>query len=175
MDLRLKRTPGLYLVGFMGCGKSTVGRLVADALGWRFVDMDEDIEEQEHSTIAEIFEQRGEREFRRLEADAIRFRVAAVERGFPTVLALGGGAFVEPANYELLSVNGVSIWLDCPLDTLRARVERATHRPLARDPREFAALYEKRRPFYSRADYRVNADDSPPLIAETILSLPIFR
>src|SRR6185369_15725528 len=71
MDLRLKRTPGLYLVGFMGCGKSTVGRLVADALGWRFVDVDDDIEAREGCPISDIFETRGEREFRRIESEAI--------------------------------------------------------------------------------------------------------
>jgi shikimate kinase len=175
MDLRLKRTPGLYLVGFMGCGKTTVGRLVADRLGWQFVDADDDIEAAAGTTIPEIFETRGEREFRRAETEAIRRRVTAIERGVPTVLALGGGAFVEQVNFELLENNGVSIWLDCPLDILRARVELETHRPLARDPQKFAALYEARRAAYCRADYRIAAEAAPEPVAEAVLVLPLFR
>jgi shikimate kinase len=90
-------------------------------------------------------------------------------------MALGGGAFVEPANYDLLSANGVSVWLDCPLELLRARVEMATHRPLARDPERFAALYEARRPHYGRAHYRVDAGPEPQAVASAVLALPIFR
>ena len=175
MDVRLKRTPGLYLVGFMGCGKTTVGRLVAERLGWQFVDADDDIEAAAGITISAIFETRGEREFRRAEAEAIRRRVQAVGRGVATVLALGGGAFIEQANFELLCGNGVSVWLDCPLEVLRARVAAETHRPLARDPEKFAALHEARRASYARADFRIPADADPPAVAEAILALPIFR
>ena len=176
MDLRLKRTPGLYLVGFMGCGKTTVGRLVAEALGWEFADVDDDIEAAEGATIPQIFETRGEREFRRVEAEAIRRRVGAIERGMPTVVALGGGAFVEHANYDLLANHGVSVWLDGALEILRERVERAGHRPLARDPEKFAALYEARRPYYGRADYRVQVGDEEPAAAvAAVLALPLFR
>lgn len=176
MDLRLKRTPGIYLVGFMGCGKTTVGRLLAERLGWPFVDVDDDIEAAAGATIAEIFESRGEAEFRRMETEAIRKRVASIERGCPMVLALGGGAFVQQANYELLENNGVTIWLDCPFEVLKRRVERETHRPLARDPERFAALYAERLPYYSRADFRIPAgDDDPAVTVEAVLQLPIFR
>ena len=175
MDLRLKRTPGLYLVGFMGCGKTTVGTIVAGSLGWQFVDVDAEIEAREGTTISAIFETRGEPEFRRVETEAIRRHVADIERGRPAVVALGGGAFVEPANYDLLSANGVSVWLDCPLELLRARVEMATHRPLARDPERFAALYDARRQHYGRAHYRVDAGLEPQAVAAAVLALPIFR
>lgn len=176
MDLRLKRTPGIYLVGFMGCGKTTVGRQLAESLGWRFVDVDDDIEAAEGCTISCIFESRGEQEFRRIETEAIRKRVREIRCGSPMVLALGGGAFVQQANYEMLEENGVSIWLDCPFEVLKRRVERETHRPLARDPEKFKALYEERRPYYSRADFRVEATgDDPAEAVEAVLALPIFR
>src|ERR1700733_1254910 len=111
MLLKLKRTPGLYLVGFMGSGKSAVGRLLADELGWSFADIDEDIETAQGISISEIFDQRGEEEFRGIEHEALRQRVREVECGKPMVLALGGGAFVLPANRKLLEERGVTVWL----------------------------------------------------------------
>lgn len=175
MDIRLKRTPGLYLVGFMGCGKTTVGRLLADRLGWQFVDVDDDIEARAHTTISRIFETCGEAEFRRIESEAIRRRVREIECGCPTVLALGGGAFTIDANFELIGGNGVSVWLDCPLEIVRSRVERETHRPLARDPERFAALFQERQTFYSRADFRIDAGEAPEGVVEAVLALPLFR
>src|SRR5947208_12284164 len=102
MHIKLKRTPGLYLAGFMGTGKSTVGQLLADKLGWDFVDLDAEIEAREQTTVGQIFEMRGEAEFRRIETDMIRFWVRAIERGCPTVIALGGGAFVQPGNFDMM-------------------------------------------------------------------------
>src|SRR3984885_5965473 len=93
MILMLKRTPGIFLVGFMGSGKSTVGRALADELGWGFADLDEEIEKREGMPIVRIFDTRGEAEFRRAETAALRERVRAVERGRPCVIALGGGTF----------------------------------------------------------------------------------
>lgn len=175
MDIRLKRTPGIYLVGFMGCGKTTVGRLLADRLGWQFVDVDDDVEARAHTNISRIFEMCGEAEFRRIETEAIRRRVREIECGCPTVLALGGGAFCVDANVELIEGRGVSVWLDCPLDVLKRRVEQETHRPLARDPERFAALFEERQAFYSRADLRVAAGEDPSQVVEAVLALPLFR
>src|SRR5215831_1052623 len=118
MNLRLKRTPGIYVVGFMGAGKSTVGRHLAHRLGWSFFDTDHEIEAAEQSTIPEIFSSRGEPEFRRIESAILEQHVRWIERGRPAVLALGGGAFTLPANRALLAENGVSIWLDCPFETV---------------------------------------------------------
>src|SRR6185295_16056948 len=95
MILKLKRTPGIFLVGFMGSGKSTVGRVLAEELGWGFADLDEDIEKREGMAIAEIFDSRGEAEFRKAETAALRERVRMVEGGRPWVIALGGGAFLN--------------------------------------------------------------------------------
>src|ERR1700730_6747623 len=94
MNLRLKRTPGIYMVGFMGSGKSTIGRHLARRLGWNFFDTDDEIEAAEKMKISDSFESRGEPEFLRIETDIIRHHVRWIERGRPAVLALGGGAYV---------------------------------------------------------------------------------
>jgi shikimate kinase len=175
MLLKLKRTPGLYLVGFMGSGKSAIGRLLADELGWSFADVDDDIEQAQGVSIAEIFDTRGEQEFRRLEREAIRKRVRDVEHGKPLVLALGGGAFVDPENRKLLEERGVTLWLDCSFPRICARLLGQTHRPLARHPDKFRQLYHDRRDAYTQAEYRIEADtdDAAAVVAE-ILKLPIF-
>lgn len=175
MILKLKRTPGIYLVGFMACGKSTIGRLLAERLGWSFADIDEDIERGARRTISEIFEVEGEETFRRMEQEAIAERVRRIESGQPTVVALGGGAFARPENYELVAANGVSIWLDCPLEILLERIIGDTSRPLARDVERFRQLYEARLPAYQRADFRVTVTGKDPLtVVNEILKLPIF-
>src|SRR5262249_13056710 len=89
--LKLRQTPGLYLLGCMGSGKTTIGKLLADRLGWGFADIDEDIEASQQRSIIDIFDTLGEEVFRRMEAEALRARVRAVARGVPMVMALGGG------------------------------------------------------------------------------------
>jgi len=176
MILKLKRTPGIYLVGFMGSGKSTIGRLLAERLGWQFADLDEEIEAQQATTIAELFDKMGEPEFRRIESTALRKHVRTIECGRPTVVALGGGTFVQADNFELLENHGVTIWLDCPLEMVRHRVEHATHRPLARDRQRFEELFHGRQAAYGKADYRIRIECDDPLIAlEEILKLPLFE
>jgi shikimate kinase len=176
MNLRLKRTPGLYLVGFMGAGKSTIGRALAHRLGWSFFDLDDEIEAAEKLTIAELFDSRGEPEFRRIEAAILRQHVKWIERGRPAVLALGGGAFLEPANRELVTGNGIAIWLDCPFETVQRRTSQASHRPLARDPEKFSALYHSRRETYALADMHISIEgDDPAVAVEAILGHPLFR
>ena len=176
MNLKLKRTPGLYLVGFMASGKSTVGRHRAHRMGWSFFDLDNEIEAAEKMTIAEIFTARGEAEFRRIEGEMLRNHVRWIEHGRPAVLALGGGAFTVEANRELLSDRGITVWLDCPFDVVRCRVaeqHRGPVRPLAQDPLKFAALYDARRVHYQLADARVQiVSDDPEQTATAILSHP---
>jgi shikimate kinase len=175
MILKLVRTPGIYLVGFMGSGKTTVGRLLADRLGWRFVDLDGEIEAEQKTTIAQIFEDQGEERFRELEAEAIRKWVHVVRSGRPVVLALGGGAFARPDNAEYLGSNGVTVWLDCPLERLRRRVAVNSDRPLARDSQRFEELYHLRAASYACADFRLEAGgDSPEAVVDALCRLPIF-
>jgi shikimate kinase len=175
MILKLKRTPGLYLTGFMGSGKTTIGERLADELGWGFVDMDEDIVKAQGCSIAEIFDTGGEEAFRALEHEALRKRVRMVQTGRPMVLALGGGAFVQQTNVDLLQDNGVSIWLDCPLPLIHKRLEGSTNRPLARDPERFEALYHTRQAAYGKADHRIEIVNNDPMEAvRRILALPLF-
>jgi len=175
MNLKLKRTPGIYVVGFMASGKSTIGRLLAQRLGWSFVDIDEEIEAAEKVAIAEIFDTRGEAEFRRIEAAIIHRHVRRIGQGNPAVLALGGGAFAAQANRDLLENHGVTVWLDCPFQVVERRVALASHRPLARDPRQFAALYQARREAYALAHVRVPIEsDDPAVVVDAILSHPLI-
>jgi shikimate kinase len=176
MILKLKRTPGIYLVGFMGSGKSTVGRMLAEQIGWRFGDVDDDVEAAAKMSITELFTQHGEDEFRRFESEAIRQRVRRVQSGHPMVLALGGGAFTRQENIDLLENNGVTIWLDADFPVVKKRVGMAAHRPLARNAERFAELFQERRENYAKAEYRIviTEDDSRAALQE-ILRLPIFE
>jgi shikimate kinase len=176
MILKLKQTPGIYLVGFMASGKSTVGRLLAHHIGWQFADIDEDIEASQGSTIPSLFETLGEPGFRRIESEAIEKRVRSIRKCCPTVLALGGGAYVQPANAGLLDANGISIWLDTPFDTIERRVRMSNHRPLAADPVFFRELFLARREAYARAAYTIAvASEDPAHTVDQLLALPIFN
>jgi len=176
MHIKLKRSPGIYIAGFMGSGKSTVGRLLADELGWDFVDLDAEIERAEETTITRIFELRGEPEFRRMETAMIRRWVRKIEGGGPTVVALGGGAFVEPGNFDLIENHGVSIWLDCSFEEICRRLGDApVERPLARDPEAFRRLFDERRAGYGRADFRVEGFCDPDSAVAAILKLPLWK
>lgn len=175
MILKLKRTPAIYLIGFMGCGKSTVGRALAEELGWSFVDLDEDIERGHNATIAGIFDSCGETAFRGIETAALRDRIRNVQSGHPQVISLGGGTFLSDENFELVSNNGVTVWLDCPFSRIERRIAGQTHRPLARDPEQLRNLFETRRGGYARADYRVEViDDDTRSAVARILALPLF-
>ncbi len=178
MNLRLKRTPGIYLVGFMASGKTTVGRHLAHQIGWDFFDTDAEIEAAEKMPIAEIFSSRGEPEFRRIENLIITQHVRCIERGRPAVLALGGGAFAQASNRDLLRNNGITVWLDCPFEVVDRRVAEAAGpvRPLARDPRQFRGLYDARREAYGMADVRVAIEsDDPEQTVTAILADPLFQ
>ena len=115
MLLKLKRTPGLYLVGFMGSGKSAVGRLLADELGWSFADIDEDIEKAQGVSIAEIFDTRGEEEFRSDRAgSAAQTRAGRGVRQDPWCWRWAAArSWIRPIA-RLLEERGVTVWLDCP-------------------------------------------------------------
>jgi shikimate kinase len=176
MTLKLKRTPGLYLVGFMCSGKTTVGRAVADELGWCFSDLDQEIEREQGLRVTEIFHERGEAEFRELESEMLRKCVAQIESGNPCVLALGGGAFAQQRNWETIENNGVTVWLKCSLEIIQKRLgDVDTTRPLSADRERMRQLYSERQALYARADFVVDAGlDRPEDVMRQILGLPIF-
>jgi shikimate kinase len=176
MNLKLKRTPGIYVAGFMGSGKSMIGRLLAHELGWSFFDLDHEIEAAEKTSIAGIFETRGEPEFRRIETEILKQHIAWIEQGHPSVVALGGGTFAQKQNRALLQDRGITVWLDCPLHMAARRVSSASHRPLARDPERFAALYQERLESYRLADVHIaiTADD-PSVAVKAILAHPFLE
>jgi shikimate kinase len=167
----LARVPMLCLAGFMGSGKTTVGTLLAQHLAWRFVDLDDRIEEAAGLTIPEIFERLGEPAFRKLEADQLRAVLGrASEHKESTVLALGGGTYAQPGCPEFLRAAGAPVlWLDSPLELLLSRCMTMTGRPLFRDEASFRALYAQRLPSYQLANSRVDSSAEPTQVVAEIL------
>ena len=148
--------PLVVLTGFMGSGKTSTGQALAELLGWDFVDLDQEIETQEGSTIRALFAQKGEAEFRAIEHAALRDWVRNCDR--PTVLALGGGAIVESSNASLVRESrAVIVFLETPIEEMIGRcgvegdADPQNPRPLAADAESFRALYEKRLPHYRAA------------------------
>jgi len=157
----------IFLVGFMGSGKTTVGRLLAKKLHFEFVDLDEEISRRLGMTIPDIFEQWGEAAFRRIETEALK--EVACREGI--VVALGGGAFMSEENRRIIRQHGLSVWLDCPLSVIWERLTGTTNRPLFRTPAEVESLYLRRLPLYAMSDIRVDAARShPDELVEEILS-----
>jgi shikimate kinase len=149
-------TRPIALVGMMGAGKTTLGRALAQRLGWRFRDLDEEVERAADATVAELFEREGEAAFRELEHRAL----AGLLDGSLFVLATGGGVVLDPRNRELLRHRALTIWLDASPTTLASRVAGIGGRPLLNgsDPAaRLTELLEERRPFYSQADLRIDA------------------
>lgn len=150
----------LYLVGFMGTGKSTVGRLLARQLGAQFLDSDHEIERVQGKAVARIFAEDGEAKFRALEREFI-------EHGHPgngVIVACGGGLVVPPGMLELLHRRGVVICLHAPIETVLQRTMHTTHRPLLQvDDREarLRELYAQREAIYRRTGTMVLTDRRP--------------
>ena len=156
----------VYLVGFMGAGKTTVGRALAKRLGWQAVDIDEVIEAREHLAVAEIFARRGEPYFRAVE------RAVLLEHLAPRhlVVATGGGTFMDPDNRAAINLDGVSVWLDVPLEEVVARLPADGRRPLAADRAQLERLFTLRQIAYANAQLRVDArGEHPEAVAERII------
>jgi shikimate kinase len=167
--------PIFCLAGFMGSGKTTIGTLLARQLAWRFVDLDNRIEESAGLAIPQIFERFGETSFRQIEADQLRAALGrASELKQATILALGGGTYAQPGCPEFLRAAGVPVlWLDSPVEVLLSRCMTMTGRPLFRDEASFRALHAERLPSYQLADYRVDSSGEPAEIVAEILRLGI--
>jgi shikimate kinase len=152
----LRCQPAIFLVGFMGAGKTSVGKALAQLLGWTFEDLDDRIQLREGRSVEQIFQTSGEPGFRRAEHAALR-DLLSVNESSPRVVALGGGAFVQSENAELLQQAGVvTVFLDAPAEELYRRCsDQGTERPLRRDAEQFSRLYETRHPYYLKAALRV--------------------
>jgi shikimate kinase len=165
-------TGRILLVGMMGSGKTTVGRILASRLGVRYVDSDEEVEALTGHTVRELFEAGGERAFRPVESEAL---AAALVGDEPAVVSVAGGAVIDPKNRALLRRAGTVVWLRARPETLLERVSRGDdHRPLLeRDPAGvLARLDHRRRPLYEEvADVVVDVDElGPDAVADRVLA-----
>ena len=167
-----ERPARVVLVGFMGAGKSAVGRRLARRLDYRFEDMDRRIERRTGRRIAAIFEEQGEEAFR---AEELR-EAQALARLEGCVVSTGGGAFARPETRAALSQGALTVWLECDLETLRRRIPRDGARPLAGNHAIMAALLAEREPSYRLADLTVDASrGTPKEVAERIVDLIELR
>jgi shikimate kinase len=165
----------VFLIGFMGSGKTTIGRLLAQELGWDFIDLDEMIERREGISIENIFDTHGEAYFRRVEMSLLK-EIVSKSR---TVIALGGGTVTQNATWPLLRRNGVVVYLRCRVDELHRRLQDDNTRPLLRrmPPEQRLQRIEEllvlREPFYRRADFVVDSTSyqRPKDVAETVCAV----
>ena len=150
----------LALVGFMGCGKSTVGQLVARDLGFRFVDTDSLVEERAGLPVSEIFSSEGEEVFRKLEEEVI----SSLAGEQALVIATGGGAILNPDNFESLKAHALLVCLWAKAESIHERTKHQRHRPLLQgeDPLDtIRKMLAEREPFYKQADVIVNTELRP--------------
>jgi shikimate kinase len=169
----------VFLVGFMGAGKSSVGRALGQRLNWVFEDLDDRIEQREGRTVAQIFRDSGEPAFRQAEQSALRQALEELRGGVARIVALGGGAFVQPGNAALLKSAGVpTVFLDAPVEELWRRCcqqasAAGTERPLLKNIEGFRKLHGNRRRGYSQASLKIGTadrtvDEIAAEIAETL-------
>lgn len=165
----------IYLTGFMGSGKSTVGRRLARRLGVPFVDLDEEIERRAGMRVREIFERHGEPAFRQMEAEALRETASRPD----VVVATGGGTMMFEGNVRLIRSAGLSVWLNPAFATIVSRIGALgkQDRPLFKDEVQALALYRERLPAYRRADLTLDIapGEGPEEIAARIALLIASR
>lgn len=162
----------IVLTGFMGTGKSSVGRLLAQRLGFRYCDLDARIVEEEGISINEIFSRHGESHFRALETLAVR-RLAQEQQ---CVVSTGGGAVIAPENRRLLMEAGVVVNLTASVDEICRRLREETDRPLLRDNRSgehIERMLAEREPYYAHAELRIDTTGKSveDVVAEIIVYL----
>jgi len=158
-DENLANKKIIAFIGLMGVGKTTVGSKLAARLGYYFIDSDQEIEDREKKTIAEIFAENGEKYFREVEKKTIQ---EIVLRDESIVLSLGGGAFIDDDVRKILKEKAVTIWLNADIDDILFRVAGKKNRPLLNqnNRREtLQNLFAKRKPIYSEADLQFNTSN----------------
>ena len=159
------RADKVYLVGFMGAGKTTVAGALGARLGWLVEDIDDLIEAREHMSVADIFSRRGESYFRRVERAVLAARIPVRH----AVVATGGGTFADPANRSLINGDGVSIWLDVSLSQVIERLPSDGRRPLAADRAGMVRLFHDRQAAYRHAHVRLDGGAASGEIVERIV------
>jgi shikimate kinase len=159
------KTDKLYLVGFMGAGKSTAAAALGRRIGWRTEDIDARIEARERRSVAAIFAKEGEPYFRQVERQVVLDLLP--ERN--VIVAAGGGTFAEPDNRAAMLADGAVAWLDIPLDQAVRRVPADGRRPLAADLEKFEQLYQRRRLTYQQAHVRIDASRPVDEVVERLM------
>lgn len=159
------RADKLYLVGFMGAGKTTVAGALGRRIGWRTEDIDERIEARERRSVSAIFVQEGEGYFRQVEREVLRELLP--ERN--VIVATGGGTFVDPDTRAAMLSDGAVAWLDLPLSRVIERIPPDGRRPLSADLIQMEDLYMRRRVAYADAHVRIDAGKPVDEVVERLL------
>lgn len=160
----------IFLMGFMGCGKTTVGKILATKLNKPFIDTDQEIENKAQKSIPEIFNSRGEPEFRAMEQQII----TSLHRFSPAIIALGGGAILSHRNRNIIKNLGHSIYLNWPIETLYQRIKHCKNRPLLKQvsPEKLfdfiSAMFTTRKQYYEQADIIINGNEFDSIDALTM-------
>lgn len=158
--MKVQQRKIIAIVGLMGVGKTTISAKLAEKLKFYFIDCDQEIEDREHKSIAEIFSQNGEKYFRQIEAQTI---AEISERDEEIVLSLGGGAFMNDDTRKLLKEKAITIWLFAPIDEILQRIGHKNNRPLLNQKNKREVLEElalKRYPTYEEADLKFNTAET---------------
>ncbi len=169
----MKKTNGsaIILCGFMGSGKSTVGKNLSTKLGRKFVDLDDFIVEKFGMEISEIFSSRGEEFFRKLETEYLELVLSSQKN---IVLSLGGGTIVSPSNQNAVSNGGILFFIDTPFEVCYSRISGDSSRPIAtaEDKISLENRFDARHKIYTEcSDFKISGENSPTQIAEEILGI----
>jgi len=149
----------IYLVGFMGCGKTTVGKKLATALNCQFIDLDEEIVSHTGKSIPTIFEEKGEYGFRKIESEVLKKVSNEV-----SIISTGGGIVTRPINIVFMKQNGILFYLETTIETLYKRIHQDSNRPNAvnRSIEELNTLFISRKSFYEKADFTISVTEKSP-------------